>query len=172
MARPWTRIVARLLKHRWVEDDTARAIPPDMLERLTRRVTASESRHGGEIRIYVEAGLPASYILRGATPRDRAVAMFGKLRVWDTAHNSGVLIYLLLAERAIEIVVDRGLLARVDAVEWQGIVERMRGAFQAGRFEEGLTQALEQVTTLLVAHFPLAPGETNPNELPDRPVLG
>ena len=40
--------------------------------------------------------------------------MFGKLRVWDTEHNNGVLIYLLLAEHAIEIVADRGLSSRVD----------------------------------------------------------
>ena len=100
------------------------------------------------------------------------VAMFGKLRVWDTEHNNGVLIYLLLAERAIEIVADRGLSSRVDPGEWQRIVERMGSAFHEGRFEEGLTQALEEVSALLVAHFPLAPGEANPNELPDQPVVG
>ena len=78
------------------------------MERLARRVAASEQRHSGEVRIYVEAGLPLSYLWRDATPRERAVAMFGKLRVWDTEQNNGVLIYLLLAEHAIEIVADRG----------------------------------------------------------------
>jgi uncharacterized membrane protein len=171
--RNWQRILGRLLRHRWRDEaDTRRAIPPEMLERLARRVAASESRHSGEVRIYVEAGLPTSYLLRDATPRERAVAMFGKLRVWDTEHNNGVLIYLLLAERAIEIVADRGLSSRVDAAEWQRIVERMRGAFRQGRFEDGLTQALEEVSALLVAHFPLAPGAANVNELPDEPVLG
>jgi uncharacterized membrane protein len=172
MARNWKRIIPRLFKHRWMDDDASHSVPPDLLERLTRRVAASEKRHSGEIRIYVEAGLPTSYVLREATARERAVAMFGKLRVWDTEHNNGVLIYLLLAEHAIEIVADRGLASRVDAGEWQRIVERMRGAFQAGRFEEGLTQALEEVSALLVARFPLGPGDENPNELPDQPVMG
>ena len=87
------------------------------LARLQARVAASEATHSGEIRLCIEAGLPLSYLRRRATARERAVAMFGKLRVWDTAHNNGVLIYLLLAEHAIEIVADRGLSARVDAAE-------------------------------------------------------
>jgi uncharacterized membrane protein len=98
--------------------------------------------------------------------------MFGKLRVWDTEHNNGVLVYLLLAEHAIEIVADRGLRTRVAAADWQRIAQRMAAAFREGRFEDGLAQAIDEVTALLVQHFPLAPGEANPNELPDEPVLG
>ena len=163
----------RLLRHRWLdESDTHRAIPPDMVQRLTRRVAAREKRHSGEIRICVEAGLPTSYVWRGATPRERAVTMFGKLRVWDTEHNNGVLVYLLLAERAIEIVADRGLTRHVSPQQWSDIVARMGAAFRDGRFEDGLTQALEEVSALLVQHFPLAPGEADSNELPDEPVLG
>jgi uncharacterized membrane protein len=167
----WHRRIARLLRHRW-QDDSQRALSRDVLQRLAQRVAASEKRHSGELRICVEAGLPASYLMRDAAPRERAVAMFGKLRVWDTAHNNGVLIYLLLAEHAIEIVADRGLALRVPAGEWQRIVEAMRGAFRDRRFEDGLNQAVDAVTALLVQHFPLAPGEANPNELPDEPVLG
>ena len=163
----------RLLRHRWLdEDDTRKAIPPDMLKRLMLRVAASEARHSGEIRMCVEASLPSSYIWRDATPRQRAIAMFGKLRVWDTLHNNGVLVYLLLAERAIEIVADRALTRHVAPHEWTAMVERMAGAFREDRFEDGLTQALEEVSALLVRHFPLAPGEANTNELPDEPVLG
>jgi uncharacterized membrane protein len=163
----------RLLRHRWLdESDTRRAIPPELVDRLTRRVAASEKRHTGEVRIYVEAGLPASYLWRDATPRERAVQMFGKLRVWDTEHNNGVLIYLLLAEHAIEIVADRGLAARVPQGEWERIVKAMGTAFRDKRFEDGLTQALEEVSALLVQHFPAAPGEAGVNELPDTPVLG
>ena len=98
--------------------------------------------------------------------------MFAKLGMWDTECNNGVLIYLLLAERAIEIVADRGLSRRVPAHEWQAMVQRMGAAFREGRFEDGLTQALEEVSALLVEHFPLKPGESNSNELPDEPVLG
>jgi uncharacterized membrane protein len=163
----------RMLRHLWLdEDDTRKAVPADLAERLMRRVAASEQRHTGEIRVYVEAGLPLSYLSRDATPRERAVAMFGKLRVWDTQDNNGVLIYLLLAEHAIEIVADRGLGSKVPQGEWQAIVGRMGSAFHDGRFEDGLTQALEEVSALLVAHFPAPAGAANPNELPDAPVLG
>lgn len=163
----------RMFKHRWLdESDTRRAIPDALLERLAGRVAASEQRHTGEVRIYVEAGLPLSYLWRDATPRERAIAMFGKLRIWDTEQNNGVLIYLLLAEHAIEIVADRGLAQHVPQQEWKAIVDRMGSAFREGRFEDGLTQALEEVSALLVQHFPLAEGARNDNELPDRPVLG
>jgi uncharacterized membrane protein len=171
--RHWGRTLRRMFKHRWLDEpDTRKAIPPELVARLERRVAASERRHSGEVRIYVESGLPMSYLWRDATPRERAVAMFGKLRVWDTEHNNGVLIYLLLAERAIEIVADRGLSNKVAPQEWQAIVQRMSSAFRDGRFEDGLTQALEEVSALLVAHFPLRSDEANANELPDEPVLG
>ena len=165
-------MLKRLFKHRWLdESDARRAIPPDLLERLRLRVAASEKRHSGEIRICVEAGLPLSYLWRRATARERAVAMFGKLRVWDTEHNNGVLVYLLLAERAIEIVADRGLNRHVAPDEWKSMVGRMAAAFAEARFEDGLTQALEEVSALLVQHFPLGAGEADSNELPDAPVV-
>jgi uncharacterized membrane protein len=163
----------RIFHHRWLDaSDTRRAIPPELVERLARRVAASERRHSGEVVIYVEAGLPLSYLWRDAKPRERAIAMFGKLRVWDTEQNNGVLVYLLLAEHAIEIVADRGLNRHVSQAEWQAIVQRMGTAFHEGRFEDGLTQALSEVSALLVAHFPLGAGDGEPNELPDAPVLG
>jgi uncharacterized membrane protein len=163
----------RIFRHRWLdESDTRRAIPPEVAQRLAQRVAASEQRHSGELRIYIEAGLPLGYLWRDATPRERAIAMFGKLRVWDTENNNGVLIYLLLAEHAIEIVADRGLDRHVGTQQWQALVARMGGAFGAGRYEEGLAQAIDEVTALLLQHFPLSAGEANPNELPDEPVLG
>lgn len=163
----------RILKHRWMdESDTRRAIPPDLAERLAKHVAAGEKRHTGEVRIYVEAGLPFSYLWRDATARERAIAMFGKLGVWDTEQNNGVLIYLLLAEHAIEVVADRGVSRFVSAAQWQEVVQHMSAAFRAGRYEEGLKQAVDEVTALLVQHFPSDPGAANPNELPDAPVLG
>jgi len=164
--------LSRLWRHRWIDAaDVRRALPPEALQRLGARVAASERRHSGEVRICIEAGLPWSYIRRGASARERAITMFGKLRVWDTAHNNGVLIYLLMAEHAIEIVADRGIDAHVNAEEWAAMAKRMGSAFREGRFEDGITQALEEVSALLVAHFPLAEGEADRNELPDEPVL-
>ena len=141
------------------------------MRRLQQRVQASERQHSGEIRVCVEAGLPLSYLWRGLSARDRAVTMFGKLRVWDTEHNNGVLIYLLLAEHAIEIVADRGLNAHVSAAQWAAIVATMREAFRARRHEQGLNAAIDAVDALLRQHFALAPGQANPNELPDEPDL-
>jgi uncharacterized membrane protein len=165
--------LGRILRHRWLDEaDTRKAIPPELSQRLAQRVAASEKRHSGQIRIYVEAGLPMSYLWRDATARERAMAIFGKLRVWDTEHNNGVLVYLLLAERAIEIVADRGLDRHVAPEEWKAVVARMSGAFREGRFEDGLTQALEEVSALLVQHFPVTDGQAHRNELPDEPVLG
>jgi len=162
----------RLLKHRRLDEtDAERLLGEGALKRIEARVAASEARHSGEIRVCVEAGLPLSYIRREARVRERAVMMFGKLRVWDTEHNNGVLIYLLLAEHAIEIVADRGLARHVDAAQWQRITETMSSAFKAGDFETGLNQAIAAVDQLLEAHYPLAPGEANPNELPDAPYL-
>jgi uncharacterized membrane protein len=164
--------IARLWRHRWVDEaEVRRALPPEVLERLERRVGASERRHSGEIRICVEAGLPMSYLWRDARPRERAITLFGKLRVWDTEDNNGVLIYLLLAEHAIEIVADRGIDSRVSDAQWAAMAQRMGAAFREGRFEDGLTQALEEVSALLVEHFPLAEGAADRNELPDAPVV-
>ena len=162
----------RLLQHRRLDErDARRAIDPEASERIAARVAAAEAHHSGQIRVCVEAGLPLSYIRRHAGARERAVAMFGKLRVWDTEHNNGVLIYLLLAERAIEIVADRGLSARVDAAQWQRITASMAADFAAQRYEQGLNIAIDAVGALLAQHFPLAPGEVRRNELPDAPVL-
>ena len=162
----------RILKHRWLDEtDAARALDAAALSRLEDRVAASETRHSGEIRLCVEAGLPLSYLWRDATPRERAVAMFGKLRVWDTEANNGVLIYLLLAEHAIEVVADRGVARVVPPAHWQQVVADMREAFRAGHIEAGLQQAIDAVDTVLAQHFALAPGAANSNELPDRATL-
>ena len=162
----------RVLKHRWLDEiDARRALDDAALARLGERVRQSETRHSGEIRLCVEAGLPLSYLWRGAPARERAIAMFGKLRVWDTEHNNGVLIYLLLAEHRIEIVADRGLDRHVSASQWREVMERMRASFRQGEFEAGLNAAIDAVDALLVQHFALAPGEHNPNELPDKPHL-
>jgi uncharacterized membrane protein len=159
----------RILRHRWLDEaDAERALGTDALRRLEQRVAASERQHSGEIRLCVEAGLPLSYLWRGATARERALTMFGKLRVWDTEHNNGVLIYLLMAEHAIEIVADRGIARHVPHGHWQALVDTMRQAFRAGRFEDGLAQAVDAVHALQLQHFPLAEGQVNPNELPDR----
>ena len=173
------RIVA-VLRHRWVdESDVRRSLPPDMLARLAARVSASEHRHTGEIRFCIEASLPLSYLWRHLwhgtavqeLTRQRATMQFGRMRVWDTENNNGVLIYLLFAERKIELLADRGVNAVVHKEQWLSMVQHMVRAFATGQFEDGLTQALEEVTAPLVQHFPTNPGRPNPNELPDQPAV-
>lgn len=169
-----------LFKHRWLDvSDSQRTLPDDLLNRLKKRIAASEHRHSGEIRICVEAGLPTSYLWRHfwhKTPirtvmRQRAIMMFSKLRIWDTEQSNGVLIYLLLAERDIELVADRGINQHVSPAEWQAIVQRLSTALHEARFEDGLTLALEEVSAILMRHFELKAGEKNPNELPNTPFV-
>ncbi|QNP50507.1 TPM domain-containing protein [Diaphorobacter aerolatus] len=165
--------LARLVRHRLAEGSLSRVLPDDVSERLAQRVTASEQRHTGQIRICVEGGLPLSYIWRSAGARERAVTQFGKLRVWDTEHNNGVLIYLLVAEHAIEIVADRGIARNVDPKVWHAVIARMREQFREGHYEDGLTEAIANVSAALVEQYPANPDalQRHANELPDTPIV-
>jgi uncharacterized membrane protein len=170
-----TAIMSRWLRwwrHRWLDTSDAHdALGAGTLERLQERVRQSELRHTGEIRVCVEAGLPLRDLWRGVSPRERALEVFSELGVWDTEDNNGVLIYLLVADHAIEVVADRGLARHVLPAQWQAVVQAMSGAFKAGRHEEGLNAAVDAVSAWLEQHFPLRDGEANPNQLPDRPVV-
>jgi uncharacterized membrane protein len=162
----------RMARHLWHDaSDAQRALGKPALLRLQERIAQSERGHSGEIRICVEGGLPASYLWRRASARERAVAMFGKLRVWDTERNNGVLIYLLLAEQRIEIVADRGLNPLISPAQWDGVAAGMSAAFKSGSIEAGLAQAVDTVGAWLTQHFPLVPGELNRDELPNAVVL-
>ncbi|MGB3452071.1 MAG: TPM domain-containing protein [Giesbergeria sp.] len=163
--------VARLFRHRWHDQRVRHSLTDAALQRLTKQVATSEERHSGQIRICVEGGLPWGYLRSHAPCRERALAMFSKLHVWDTEHNNGVLIYLLLADRSIEIVADRGLRAYILNSEWQQMVTRMASAFRSGQFEQGLALAVEEVTTLLSAYFPVHADGERANELPDEPYI-
>ncbi|WP_374400442.1 TPM domain-containing protein [Niveibacterium sp.] len=168
---PKTSRLWRFIHHGFFSRRHVRRVLDDaVMKRLQALVRESESRHSGEIRIVVEAGLPNSYLWKRLSARDRAITLFGKLRVWDTEHNNGVLIYLLLAERRIEIVADRGLDRQVSIIEWHNLLGDMRAEFAAGHFEQGLAAAVAAVGGLLRQHFPLAAGDPNPNELPDAPL--
>ena len=148
-------------------------LPEAAMQRLTRAVAEAECSHTGEIRVCLEARLPSSYLQRpqdmATITRQRALSKFSKLRVWDTADNNGVLIYLLLVERTIELVADRGIDAKVPPHAWQALVQGLENDLQRGAFEQGLLNAVGQVSALLRAHYPATAGHDYPNELPDRP---
>ncbi|MBI2732338.1 MAG: TPM domain-containing protein [Aquabacterium sp.] len=163
--------LARWARHIWLDAaDARRLLGTDGLKRLEQAVRDSEARHLGELRVCVEAGLDAAALWRGVSARERAIELFSQLRVWDTEHNNGVLIYLLLAERRIEILADRGLHIRTDSATWQAITEQLAASLQSDQYEAGLAQAIHAVSDLLRQHFPLA-GRPNANELPDAIVL-
>ena len=166
--------LTRWLRHLWLDAaDSRRCLTRAGLQRLEEAVTRSEARHLGELRVCVEGGLGVPDLWRGLEARERAEQLFSQLRVWDTSYNNGVLIYLLLAEHAIELVADRGVNRLVAPGAWQAMVTRLGGALHEGRFEDGLTKALEEVSAVLVAHFPESPeaSRDEPNQLPDEPVL-
>lgn len=160
--------LARILRHLAIPDWYARrAFSAATLARIQASIRASERLHDGELRFAIEGGLELAPLLRGLTPRARAMEAFSRLRVWDTERNSGVLIYLQLVDRDIEIVADRGIAAKVRQDEWEGICRRMERAFRAGDFEAGALAGIEEITSLLARHFP--PRGDNPDELPNRP---
>lgn len=159
----WIRHLA--VPHWWA----TRVFPKSSLDAIEAAIAASETRHGGELRFVVEAGLPWSALGRDRSARDRAVELFASLRVWDTAGNSGVLIYVQLVDRKVEIVADRGIDARVGPAFWQGVCRRLEAAFRDRRFAAGSLAAIDEITAALAEHFPA--GTTNSNELPDRPLV-
>ncbi len=151
-----------------------RAFPQATLDAIESAVRAAETRHHGEIRFAIENSLPPGEVWRGVRGRERALEAFSTLRVWDTEHNSGVLIYLLLADHDIEIVADRGIAAKVDAAAWERVAETMEAAFRQGDFERGAVEGVAQVGGLLARHFPVADAASsgeNPDELDNRPVV-
>jgi uncharacterized membrane protein len=159
----------RLLRHLvTLPGAVARAFPAASLSRIETTITASEKLHDGEIRFAVEAALDPAPLLRGQTARERALEVFSLERVWDTERNNGVLLYLLLADRDVEIVADRGFNGKVAAEEWESVCRRMETALREGRHADAVIGGVEAVSQIIARHFP--PGARARNELPDRPV--
>ena len=160
------RIGKHLLEHHW---RVRRIFPPKVLAAIEQAIKAGEATHSGQIRFVVEGALDGKPLFRDQSARERALDIFSHLRIWDTAHNSGVLIYLLLADRKVEIVADRGIDAKVGAAGWEAICRAMEADFKAGNFESGVIKGISAVSRQLAAHFPKH--GAGKNELPDAPVV-
>lgn len=160
------RILRHLVTDFW---SMHHAFASSTLRAIEEAITEGEATHAGEVRFVVEPSLPLRLLFRGVGPRARAVHLFGKLGVWDTEHNSGVLIYVLLADRQVEIVADRGIHQRVGSAAWMGICHSMQEAFRVRQFKAGALEGIAAVSELLAKHFP--PAANNPDELPNRPVV-
>jgi uncharacterized membrane protein len=145
------------------------AFPQATLEAIGKAIAAGEQGHRGEVRLVVEASMPFDAIWAGVNNRQRALALFADHGVWDTEDNCGVLVYINLAERKVEIVADRGINRKIDSAVWQDVCSGMTAAFAQGRFHDGTLAAIERISALLQQHFP-ATG-ARPNELPDHPIL-
>ena len=139
------------------------------LAAIEQAIKASRASHVAEIRFAVEGALHGARLYRGQSPRERALELFSALRMWDTDHRNGVLIYVLLADRAVEIIADRGAHVRVGTDEWRAICGRMEAAFRQGKFEAGAIEGIQDVTRHLAAHFPAQAGGAD--ELPSAPVV-
>ncbi|MBR0799702.1 TPM domain-containing protein [Bradyrhizobium jicamae] len=160
------RIGKHLLEHRW---RVRRDFPPRVLDAIERAIKAGEATHSGQIRFVVEGALDGAPLFHDQPARERALDVFSHLRIWDTHHNNGVLIYLLLADRDVEIVADRGIDLKVGRAGWEAICRAMEVDFRSGRFEQGVIRGIEAVSRELATYFPPVPG--GPNELPDKPVV-
>ena len=160
------RIGKHLLAHHW---QAGRIFTPKVLAAIERAIKTGEATHSGQLRFVVEGALDGAPLFRNQPARERALDLFAQLRIWDTAHNNGVLIYLLLADRQVEIVADRGIDAKVGAAGWRKICADMEIDFKAGNFETGVIRGIEAVSRQLAMYFP--PHRGDRNELPDAPVV-
>ena len=161
-----TRLFRHLLLPAWF---VRRGFSRGDLAAIGDAIAACEKLHRGELRFVVEGPLSLSALWRGMSSRARAVDVFSAQRVWDTAENSGILIYVQLVDRRVEILADRGIAARVAQVEWDAICRDMEANFRGGEWRRGALQAVARAGTLLASHFPAA--SSNPNELPDQPLV-
>ena len=146
-----------------------RVFPRRTLDAIEDAIRTTETRHAGQIRFAVESSLELAPLLAGQTAQQRAIEVFAKLRVWDTEHNNGVLIYLLLADREVEIVADRGIHVKLGTQVWEEICREMETAFRAGQFEMGVVTGIQRVGEHLARHFPASRNKSN--EMPDSAVV-
>lgn len=160
--------IARMLRHMWMTRWYMQSVfTSRVLDAIEQAVRKAECSHGGEVRFAVEAELSTSELLRDVSSRQRALQVFGELRVWDTEQNNGVLIYVLLADHSVEIVADRGFANRVSDEEWQAVCVEIEQAYRQHDFERGSVLGVELASKLIARHFPAI----DRNELPDRPVV-
>ena len=162
--------LGRLIRHlgatRW---STRARFSQAVLDAIEQAIRECEDRHGGEIRFIVETAFDLPELWRDMPPRQRALQLFGQFGVWDTAHNNGVLVYVLMADRDVEIVADRGIAQHVSQAEWQAVCRQMEAHFRAGRFREASVLGILGVGALLGKHFPGR--RASDHELPNQPVL-
>ena len=162
--------VKRLLTHLFTPGAQDR-FPAAAMEHIAAAIADGETRHRGEVCFAVEGALDWRDVLRGVQARARALDAFARLRVWDTAANNGVLVYLLLADHRIEIVADRGLAGVVSDAQWRGVCQLMEERLRAGEYTDAVVDGIAAASDLVAAHFPQSHGGADEDELPNAPVF-
>jgi uncharacterized membrane protein len=163
---PVKRFFRHVTSHPW---QVKRYFSAAALQHIEQAIAGNERLHAGEVRVVIESGLPLSAIMLGMSPRQRAIQLFGQLNIWDTEHNNGVLIYLMLADRDVEIIADRGIHRHVGDHGWQQICRQMEGMFRSGQFEQGVTHGITEIGQHLADYFP--PETTPRNELSNHVLV-
>jgi len=160
----------RFWRHAFTDDKhVTRAFPAEAMQRIERAIEAGEATHRGQVGVAIEAALPLPRVLRKVAPRERALEVFGSMRIWDTEENNGVLLYLLLADHDVEIVADRGIHRRVGEAGWEAICQRMEAAFREQRYVEGVEAGIREISALLAEHFPGDAADVD--EIVNRPAV-
>jgi hypothetical protein len=162
--------IGRVFRHLWADNWKLRhAFPKRSLSNIERAIEEEEKRHGGELRFAVEGGMPLGNLLRRQTARERAIELFSVLRIWDTEQNCGVLVYVSLGDRDVEIVADRGINHRVGEARWQSICDGIRSELKLGQYEYGVIGGIRAISALLVENFPRL--DEDQDELPNQPLV-
>lgn len=161
----------RALRHLGTRPGAAsKLFPADAQQQLQQAVRAGEQRHHGEVRVVIESSLPVALAFSGTSPRARARALFGALEVWNTEGHTGVLLYINLADHAVELLADRGIDARVAQETWRAICNELASGLAQELSVKPVLAAVEKIHHQLAQHFPSG-DRPNPNELDDRPVM-
>lgn len=162
--------IGRLFRHMLMpRKRVRRAFPKPALAAIAAAVAEAEKTHNGELRLVVEGAMPLTALWRDQTPRQRAVELFARLRIWDTDRNNGILIYVQMADRQVEILADRGISRKVGQAEWDGVCRALVRACADGDYRRGALEAVDAAARLLARHFPPLPGKAN--DLPDAPLV-
>ena len=164
------RDIKRCVRHLFhLPGRSKRCFPPPAMELISRAIAASEETHSGELRFVIEGALDPLQVLRGIESRQRALEVFSELKIWDTEHNNGALIYVLLADRKVEIIADRGISSKVPDSEWREICNLMLAEFSRGNFEQGALRGIDLISRKIAQFYP--PRDRDTNELPNSPIL-
>lgn len=162
----WKRIWSNLFSE-WFQ--LSRWFTASKMRHIRDVIAEGELHHAGELCFAVEARYSFLAVLNGIQTRQRAEQVFSSLGVWNTADNSGVLVYLQIAEHRIEIVADRGIALKVPAAQWTNLCTEFADKMHEMTADQAVLDCLMKINALLIQHFPAS--ADNPKELANEPII-